>query len=137
MSWPSLRADAPSADEEVQDAVKDHNELRDAVRRSYTFEVGSDDWWKAVIDANVANSDHMGEEERQDLADLRQQASLDLRHELAVKFLRFMALKAATGIAPKDKDPQEYIEDHQDTKVTKGDRAPGPATDSLTASDDA
>ena len=129
-------ADADSVDEEVEDAIDDHNSIRDGIRAAAKAKVGSEEWWTAVVDTNVANSKHMGEEERQDLADFRQQASLDLRHELAVKFLRFMALKAATGITPKDNDPQEYIEDHQDTKVTKGDRAPGPATDSLTASDD-
>ena len=96
-------ADADSAEEEVQDAVKDHNEIRDAVRRVGESETGSDEWWTAVVDANVHNSDHMGEEERQDLADFRQRASLQLRHEIAVRFVRFEALRWAEG----------YVEDHQ------------------------
>ncbi len=91
-------ADADSVDEEVEDAIGDHNSIRDGIRAAAKAKVGSEEWWTAVVDTNVANSKHMGEEERQDLADFRQQASLDLRHELAVKFLRFMALKAATGI---------------------------------------
>ncbi len=102
-------ADAESADEEVQDAVHDHKELRAAVRRVADAEVGSEAWWTAVIDANTENSDHMGEEERQDLADFRQQATLELRHAIAVQFLRFQAQHAAHGITPEDKDPDDYV----------------------------
>ncbi len=104
-------ADADSVDEEVEDAVHDHNEIREAIRAVSKTEAGSDDWWQGVSDANVANSDHMGEEERQDLADFRRRASLELRHEIAVKFLRFEALKAAKGIKPVDKDPDDYVAD--------------------------
>jgi hypothetical protein len=102
-------ADAESTEEEVEDAVKDHNELRAAIRRVARCKTGSAAWWTAVVDANVHNSDHMGEEERQDLADFRQQASLELRHEIAVQFLRYESLKAAKGVAPVDKDPERYV----------------------------
>lgn len=104
------QADADGVTDEVEDAIHDHNEIRDAVRRVGRAKTGSDAWWAAVTDANVHNSDHMGEEERQDLADFRRNAGLELRHEIAVKFLRYMADKAAEGITPKDKDPQEYVE---------------------------
>lgn len=113
-------ADAESVDEEVGDAVKDHNKIRQAVRAADDHEVGSDGWWTAVVEANVQNSDHMGEEERQDLADFRQQASLELRHEIALKFIRYQSQKAADGIEPVDKDPQEFVDDRRD----------GPETDS-------
>ncbi|WP_083282847.1 hemerythrin domain-containing protein [Humibacillus sp. DSM 29435] len=113
-------ADAESTEEEVEDAVKDHNEIRAAVRAADEHETGSDDWWTAVIDANVHNSDHMGEEERQDLADFRQQASLELRHEIAVKFLRYEAQTAATGIEPKDKDPEQFVETQGDELAPDG-----------------
>jgi hypothetical protein len=102
-------ADADSAEEEVEDAVKDHNDIRKAIRRVGRCRAGSEAWWTAVVDANVHNSDHMGEEERQDLADFRQRASLELRHEIAVRFLRYEAVKAATGITPEDKDPKGYV----------------------------
>ena len=107
-------ADAPSADEEVEDAVKDHNLIREAVRRACSLPVGSDDWWEAVVDANVQNSKHMGEEERQDLADFRQQASFELRHEIAIAFLRYESLHACDEVAPVDKDPEGYVEKHDD-----------------------
>ncbi len=102
-------ADADSVDEEVEDAVKDHNEIRDAVVKASGLETGSDAWWEAVTEARIANDDHMAEEERQDLADFRLHASRDLRHDIAVKFLRYEALKAAEGITPVDKDPEQYV----------------------------
>lgn len=112
-------ADAEGVDDEVEDAVKDHNDIRDAISKVGDSEPGSDAWWKAVIECRVANSDHMAEEERQDLADFRLHASLELRHDIAVKFICFESLKAEHGVPPRDKDPQEYVADNQ------GDRSDG------------
>src|SRR3954471_16918702 len=106
-------ADAESVDEEVEDAVKDHNDIRKSVRKVGRCRTGSDAWWTAVVDANVHNSDHMGEEERQDLADFRQRASLELRHEIAVNFLRYEAMRWAEGVTPRDKDPEDYVADEK------------------------
>lgn len=126
-------ADAESVEEEVEDAVHDHNEIRAAVRRVDEAKTGSDEWWTAVVDANVHNSDHMGEEERQDLADFRQQATLELRHEIAVSFLRYESLKAATGIPSVDKDPDDYIDEHRtDTPSETAERAAALAKESAT-----
>ncbi len=105
--------DADSMTEEVTDAIKDHNEIRAAIRRVRACAPGSADWWAGVTAANLANSDHMGEEERQDLTDFRQQASLQLRHDLAVQFARFEAQQWAEGVEPVDKDPQTYVEQQQ------------------------
>jgi len=98
-------------DEEVEDAVKDHNEIRDAVAKAGGLEAGSDGWWEAVTEARIANDDHMAEEERQDLADFRLHASRDLRHDIAVRFLRYEAMTAAEGITPIDKDPDAYVDE--------------------------
>jgi hypothetical protein len=105
--------DADSVDEEVEDAVKDHNEIRDAIRKARDLEPGADDWFAAVLDANVANSDHMAEEERQDLTDFRRHATLARRHDLAVQFLRFEAQHWATGVPLEDKDPEGFVEDNE------------------------
>ena len=105
--------DAPSVDEEVEDAIKDHNEIRDAVRAVRGSATGSAQLWKSVLDANVANSDHMAEEERQDLTDFREHASLDLRHSLAIQFARFEAEHWATGVPLRDKDPEQFVEDNE------------------------
>jgi hypothetical protein len=96
-------------DDEVEDAVKDHNEIRDAVRATREHEVGTDEWWTAVWEARKANDDHMGEEEREDLLDFRHHADLQTRHDIAVQFLTYEA-KHYAGIQSRDKDPQEYIE---------------------------
>lgn len=99
---------ADSAAEETEDAIGDHNDIRDAVARADECSVGSDDWWEAVVDARLANSDHMAEEEREDLADFRRHATLQERHDIAVKFLVFEATHAG-GIDATDRDPEEYV----------------------------
>ncbi len=102
-------ADAPSVAEEITDAIRDHNEIRTAIRKVATCEPGTAEWWDAVSEANVANSKHMGEEERQDLADFRENASLASRHELAVQFVRFAAQNWANGVTPVDKKPEDFV----------------------------
>ena len=57
---------------------------------------------------NVANGDHMAEEEREGLTDFRRRAGLQLRHRLAVAFAAFEARHVA-GVPAVDKDPEEYI----------------------------
>jgi hypothetical protein len=104
-------ADAPSVEEETEDAVKDHNEIRDAVRAAREHEVGSDAWWEAVMEAREANDEHMGEEERQDLGDFRIHASLETRHEIAVQFLAYEA-QHWNGVDREDPDPEEYVEEN-------------------------
>ncbi|MEO8312914.1 MAG: hemerythrin domain-containing protein [Caldimonas sp.] len=98
-----------SADDETVDAIKDHNEIRDAVAQVARHAVGSAAWYGAVAGANKANSEHMGEEEREGLADFRVNAALALRHELAVAFATFEARHYA-GVTPVDKDPKAYVE---------------------------
>lgn len=98
--------------EETEDAVKDHNEIREAIKKSEQHPAGSDGWWAAVYEARVANSDHMAEEEREDLADFRQHADLQTRHEIAVQFIAFENEHAAGGIPLEQPDPDEYVEKH-------------------------
>jgi hypothetical protein len=96
------------AADETEDAIKDHNEIRDAVADVSKHRVASDAWFRAVAKANEANSDHMGEEERQGLTDFRLRASLELRNKLAVAFAKFEA-EHVTGVVAVDKDPEEYV----------------------------
>lgn len=101
--------DSPAG--ETKDAIHDHNQIRDAIRSAGQHEVGSDQWWQGVLAAREANSDHMGEEEREALADFRRHASLQARHDLAVEFAVFEAAHAA-GVAAADKSPANYVQDH-------------------------
>jgi hypothetical protein len=97
--------------EETEDAIRDHNEIRDAVARAARHRVGSDGWYEAVAAANKANGDHMAEEEREGLTDFRRHASLETRHDLGVTFAAFEAAHV-DGVEPVDKDPEEYIDEH-------------------------
>lgn len=103
--------DAPSAAEETEDAIKDHNEIRDAAAAVDKETVGSDAWFAAVGKANEANGDHMAEEERQGLTDFRRNASLEERHALGVRFASFEA-QHLQGVEPVDKDPKQWVKDH-------------------------
>jgi hypothetical protein len=100
-----------SAAEEVTDVIKDHNEIRDAIKEAAKQAVGSENWWKAVAKTEEANSDHMAEEEREDLPDFRHHADWQLRHEIAVAFATFEANHAG-GVDAKDQDPARYVEDN-------------------------
>lgn len=98
-----------SAADETEDAIEDHNEIRDAVAEVAKHEVGGKDWREAVAKANKANGEHMDEEERQGLADFRLHASLQTRHDLAVKFIAYET-RNVDGVVVEDKDPKAYIE---------------------------
>lgn len=98
----------PDASSETKDAIKDHNEIRDAIAEVLKHQVGSKDWFNAINEVNKANSDHMGEEERQGLADFRRTVTLTARHELAIQFIVFEA-KNINGITARDIDPETYV----------------------------
>lgn len=96
---------------ETEDAIEDHNKLRDAVAAANKLQIGTGAWIEAVGKANIVNSKHMGEEERQGLTDFRRHAPIQLRHDLAVQFAAFEA-DHLLGIKPVNKDPEAYIEQH-------------------------
>ena len=95
-------------EDETLDAIHDHNEIRDAVAEVGRHAVGSDAWYAAVAQANLANGDHMAEEEREGLTDFRRLAGLQQRHNLAVAFAAYEA-RNITGVQPVDKDPAAYV----------------------------
>ena len=100
-----------AVEEETMDAIKDHNEIRDAVAAVSREQVGTPGWFKAVSATNKANSDHMAEEEREGLTDFRRDAPLQLRHDLAVAFASYEA-RHVDGVTPVDKDPNRWVADH-------------------------
>ncbi|NKY41947.1 cation-binding protein [Nocardia cerradoensis] len=99
---------ASGAEDETLDAIHDHNEIRDAVADVGRHQVGTDEWYAAVAAANLANSDHMAEEEREGLTDFRRLAGLQRRHHLAVAFAAYEARNYA-GVVSVDKDPAGYV----------------------------
>jgi hypothetical protein len=97
-----------TVEDETLDAIHDHNEIRDAVADVARHRVGTDDWYSAVAAANLANSDHMAEEEREGLTEFRRLATVPQRHRLAVTFAAYEARHYA-GVRPVDKDPDSYV----------------------------
>jgi hypothetical protein len=92
--------------------------------------VGTPEWWAAVGEARKANDDHMGEEEREGLADFRLHASAGLRETLGAQFSEFLdAHRTTAGLDTTDKDPEQYVaavedeihaSDSQDTSLGIG-----------------
>jgi hypothetical protein len=99
---------AKDAEGETLDAIKDHNEIRDAIAEVERHVVGTPGWHRAVSEVNKANGDHMAEEEREGLTDLRRTGSVQLRHDLAVEFIGFEA-HHYLGVDPIDRDPANYV----------------------------
>lgn len=103
--------DQDGVEEETLDAIKDHNEIRDAVAAAADAVIGSEDWYAAVAEANKANGDHMAEEEREGMTSFRRYASLELRHKLGVDFIAYET-RHVNGVVAIDKDPEQWVEDH-------------------------
>ena len=101
---------AAGAEAETLDAIHDHNDIRDAIAGVAGHQVGTGEWFAAVAAVNVANGDHMAEEEREGLTDFRRRAGLQLRHRLAVAFAAFEAGHLA-GVPAVDKDPEAYVQE--------------------------
>ena len=110
---------AGAVEGETLDAIGDHNDIRDAVTAVAGHATGSDGWYDAVAGANLANSDHMAEEEREGLTDFRRLAGLALRHDLAVAFAAFEA-KNFAGVPVVDKDPGAYVRETEEALVRPG-----------------
>ena len=107
-------ADAESVDEEVEDAIHDHNKIREAVRDAAAQEPASPEWWEAVGRARTENSKHIGEEEREALPDMRLNADTALLDELGLRWLEYRAEHERVPDVPaENKDADEYIAEHE------------------------
>ncbi len=111
--YPALLKEGDSGDprDETEDAIEDHNAIRDAVRDADGYDIGSHDWYEAVGKARTENGEHLDEEEREAMPDFIKSASLELRHELAMQWLAFYAAhQAGKDVDTSDRDPDDYIE---------------------------
>jgi hypothetical protein len=105
----------PRAEDETEDAIDDHNKIRQGVRDAAAREVGSDGWWEAVGRARTENSKHIAEEEREAMSDFRLSVPLDERYELGLDWLRFRSRHGGeSDVEPIDKEVGEYIAEHED-----------------------
>jgi hypothetical protein len=108
-----LKRGGDEADEETEDAIRDHNKIRDAIAESHKHEIGTDAWWRAVWQARTENSEHLAEEEDEALPDFRKHADLDLRADLGARWLVFYGEHPnGKGLRFHDKDPDRFVKEH-------------------------
>lgn len=111
--YPRLLKEGRRAEEETSDAIDDHNQIRDAVRRADSEQVGTDGWWDAVLAARSANSDHMAEEEREAIPDFRVNAPSGQREDLGAAWIDYENDHAGgRAVDTADKDKDTYISRH-------------------------
>jgi hypothetical protein len=111
--YPALlkKGKAGDPEDETEDAIDDHNKIRDAVAEARKHPVGSTEWFEAVGKARTENGEHLDEEEREAIPDFIKSTTPELRHQLAMAWLQFYAEhQAGAGVNTEDKDPQEYID---------------------------
>ena len=111
--YPRLLKDDSDAVDDTEDAIRDHNDIRDAIRDSEAYTIGEDAWWQAVDDTNKANTEHMEEEEEGPLREFDEAASPTEQAEVAAAFAAFERDHAGRrGINTEDKDPERYVEEN-------------------------
>jgi Hemerythrin HHE cation binding domain len=109
--YPALLQNVEGSEDETKDAIGDHDEIRQGIRRAAAAEVGSDEWWAGVQDARDANDEHLAEEERDDIPDFLRVASVEFRQELGAKYEQYFAdHPGGRGLSGEDKDPDGYVE---------------------------
>jgi hypothetical protein len=114
--YPALlkKGHAGDPEDETEDAIKDHNKIRDAVAEARKHRVGTKVWFAAVNDARKENGEHLDEEEREAMPDFIKSTTLQLRHELAMKWLQFYQdHRDERGVDETDKDPAAYIAENK------------------------
>jgi hypothetical protein len=108
-----LKRGGDEANDETDDAIGDHNDIRDGIRAAASTDMGSDDWWEAVMACRKANDEHLAEEERDVIPDFREHSDEDLRSSLGVTWVAFHAEhRGARGISGDNVNPGAYIEHH-------------------------
>ena len=108
-----LKKQTEDGEDEAEDAIDDHNKIRDAVREASRHEINSAEWWKAVGNARTENSKHIAEEEREALPDFRHASTLEQRQQLAVAWTRWRTEhQPPREISDEDKDAEAYIEEN-------------------------
>ena len=108
-----LKRGSDEAPEETNDAIGDHNEIRDAILLAASLETGSDPWWEAVLECRKANDEHLAEEERDVIPDFREHSDEALRSRLGAQWVAFhVEHRDARGVSGADVDPQEYVDEN-------------------------
>lgn len=137
----ALVGQGAQATAELQDAIADHGDIREAMREAGLHEAGDKAWWRAVTATARASSDHMASEEQGVLADFRRRAPRELRAALGRQWVAFTAARhrdaAMPGVRPRAGPEAARAEPGAGTAVTGGAGSPDGWTraDSATAGD--
>jgi hypothetical protein len=128
--YPRLLKTSDNAIDETDDAIRDHNKIRDGIAEANRHPVDTEQWWAGVWNTRRENSEHLAEEEDEVLPDFRKHASLELRAELGAHWLIFYGEHpSGRGLEFLDKDPKAYIEEHlRSTARGAGDGPPQAAS---------
>lgn len=109
--YPELVRSTVQGVQDTDHAVRDHNDIRDAVRAVQNHEVGSAPWWDVVRVAGQENGEHLTQEEREVLPPFRESVGMDRREQLGDQWLAFHDQhEKARGLSGQDTDPRAVIE---------------------------
>lgn len=81
----------------MQDAIADHDDIREAITETRLAACGSPAWWLAICAARGAALDHMTREERGVLASFSARVTPQTRRELGRDWARFLAARTRDG----------------------------------------
>ena len=124
--YPELAAAAADGPAEAQTAVREHNDIRHAVRDVAACEAGTDDWWDAVRRTQEVNAEHMAEEEREFVPDFRDSVEDQRREDLGLRWLQFHDdHDRAQGLDGRDADPATVAATSKPWRTGAGADGPG------------
>jgi len=105
-----LKRGSEEAAGETLDAIGDHNEIRDAIALASRVASGTDFWWAAVQECRRVNDEHLAEEERDVIPDVRLHTDAALRSDLGARWQEFHSVhEAARGMSIDDIDPASFV----------------------------
>ena len=98
--YPALFQPGAHTTAELQDAIADNGDIREAVREAQLHDADDKAWWRAVTAAVRVSSDHMASEEQGVLADFRRHARLELRDALGRQWVAFTTARNRDAAMP-------------------------------------
>jgi iron-sulfur cluster repair protein YtfE (RIC family) len=105
-----LLAQEADGEQETEDGVHDHNEIRHAAAAVAEQEVGSEGWWEAVRSTQQVNADHMTEEEKEFFPAFKEAVDDDAREALGMRWLAFHDdHEDADGLSGEDAEVAEVV----------------------------
>ncbi len=105
--YPLLAHTGKDGAAESDEAVREHNDIRHAVREVEAQQIGAQAWWQAVRAAQAANAAHMADEEREFLPDFKAAVPDEQREELGMRWLEFHDQhQDGDGLSGADADPR-------------------------------